>query len=330
MTQNDGNSGTSDAVGKIPEWARPGAICEANVENEGWLRGIVRTVTTAMIEVDLGDGRVVRAGEFADLRPILQRFDVEAAAVAARLRATGRGFLTMRKDELREAFGVGRFTEGQSNAVCEALDRYGVTVFPPPFYSGMTLRLYQAEHPIRDVADAVLNPDNVPETALRRAADVFARERSGRDLRSDDAPWLRIFDLFLQLVVGRQPEGWEDLRDDRHPSQVARELAEALGFDRQVPDDESTVRLAAAVCAFRPRRRRWEPAALVPAGWDGAAALPLVAQLETTNRALHERHEQLLREAAQLLLHAKQVPDRPVEVGLLGLRYCREDDERSF
>jgi hypothetical protein len=56
---------------------------------------------------------------------------------------------------------------------------------------------------------------------------------------------------------GRQPEAWKDLRDDRHPSQVARELAAALGFTQEIVDEEMTMRIAAAVCASRPRAQRW-------------------------------------------------------------------------
>lgn len=256
-------------------------------------------------------------------------FDEAAVTVAARVRTTGRGFLTMRRDELREAFGIGKLTEGQATSVCEALGRQGVFVHPHPYGSGPTLRLYDQKHPVAALAEAVTRPDAIPETSLRRAAEVFARETAGRDLRSDDAPWLIVFDLFLQVVLGREPEGWEELRDDRHPSELARELAVALGFAQAVAEGPSTLRLAAAICAFRPRRRQWLAQDLTRPEDTEAAVLPLIDSLAAANRRLREEHDRLLRQAARLLLHADEIPDRPVELGLHGLRYRREDAERS-
>jgi hypothetical protein len=256
-------------------------------------------------------------------------FDEVAEKVVSQVRGTGRGFLTMRRDGLRDAFGIGRFTEGQAEAVCEALGRLGVFVYPHPFDNVSTLRLYDQKHPIAGIAEAVALPDAMPETALRNASEVFARERAGRDIRSDDAPWLVAFDILLQTVIGREPEGWEEMRDDRHPSQLARELGQALGFAQGVTDQIALLRLAAAVCAFRPRRRQWLASELSGGAEGPSAVLPFIDGLEAANRRLRDEHERLLHQAARFLLRADEVPSVAVELGLLGLRYRREDGERN-
>jgi hypothetical protein len=230
---------------------------------------------------------------------------------------------------LREAFGIGRLTEGQSEAVSEALGRVGVFAFPHPFASGPSLRLYDKKHPVASVAEAITQPDVVPETPLRRAAEAFARESAGRDLRSDDAPWLTVFDLFLQIVQGRDPDGWEEMRDDRHPSELAKELGIALGLERRVAELPSTIRLAAAVNSFRPRQRKWRAGDFTAPDEAESALHAFADDLASVNRHLRDEHDRLLRHAALLLVRAAEIPTGPVELGLLGLRYRREDMERN-
>ena len=82
-------------------------------------------------------------------------FDDAARVIALKVKAAGRGFLTIRRDELRDAFGIGRFTEGQSEATMEALGRLGVFVYPHLFVAGPTVRLYDQKHPIAGIAEAV-------------------------------------------------------------------------------------------------------------------------------------------------------------------------------
>src|SRR5713101_4810415 len=93
---------------------------------------------------------------------VTMTFDEAAVTVAARVRTTGRGFLTMRREDLREAFGIGKFTEGQATAVCEALGRQGLFVYPHPYASGATLRLYDQKHSVAAVAEAIARPDSIP------------------------------------------------------------------------------------------------------------------------------------------------------------------------
>ena len=252
-------------------------------------------------------------------------FDEPAATLASRVKASGRGFLTMRREELREAFEIGKLTEGQANSICEALGRHEVFIYPHPYGSGPTLRLYDQKHPLAALAEAVVNPDSIPEAPLRRASEVFARESAARNLRSDDAPWIGAFEIFLLVASGREPEGWEDLREDRHPSELARELAEALGFPQELATLPSTLHLAAAVCGFRPHRRHWQVQHLTTPPDSEAAVLPMIDALTAANRRLREEHDRLLRQAARLFRHSEEIPDSPVELGLLGLRYRRED-----
>jgi hypothetical protein len=256
-------------------------------------------------------------------------FDEAATGLATKVRATGHGYLTMRRDEVRDAFEIGRLTEGQANAICEALGRHGVYVFPHPFSSGLSLRLYQQDHPVARIAEAVTRPDMIPETALRQAADVFAREKAGRDLRSDDAPWLPVFDMFLQLVLGREPEGWEEMRDDRPRPELAAEVGTALGLSAGTSSAPSTLHVAAAVCAFRPRSRRWLAPELAGPSDNSAAVLPLLDSLHAVNRHLQQEHDRLLRQAARLFLQSEDIPTTAVELGCMGLRYRREDSERG-
>jgi hypothetical protein len=254
-------------------------------------------------------------------------FDESAAALALLVRATGRGFLTMRREDLRDAFEIGRFTEMQSEDVCEALGRMDIFIHPRPFGSGATLRLYDQKHPVAGIAEAVTRPDAIPETSLRTAAAVFAREKAGREHRSHDAPWMIVFDLFLQSVLGRELEEWEEMRDDRHPTELARELGVALHLGQGVTEHPATLKVAAAVCAFRPRRRRWTASELIGPADSEATVLPFVDGVTSANERLREEHERLLRQAARLLIHADEVPSSSVELGVLGLRYRREDGE---
>ena len=256
-------------------------------------------------------------------------FSESASTVAARVRATGRGFISMRRDELRDAFDIGRFTDGQAEAVRESLAREGILVYPHPFVSGPTLRLYDKQHPLAAVAEAVLSPDSIPETPLRTAAAVFERERAGRDLRSDDAPWLVIFELFLVVAAGREPERWEDTRDDRHPSELARELGLALGLPAGAAERASTLRIAAAVCAYRPRRKTWSTEDLATPGAPPDAARALASALETANERLSSEHDLLVTHAAKLISGWAELPTKHVEVGLLGVRYRREEEGRG-
>lgn len=251
-------------------------------------------------------------------------FDEAAGIVAQRVKLTRLGFTSMRREDFRAAFQVGRLTEGQSAGICDALARRGIIVFPHPFDGSPMLRLYDQSHPLGSVAEAVIRPDAMPETALRRAAEVFERESAGRDLRSDDAPWLAVFDLFLQTALAREPTAWEDLRDDRHPVELARDLALALGIAADCASRASTLQLAAAVGAFRPRASLPLARQVTGSAEDPATAAPLLDALGGANRRLEAEYDRILKEAASLLLGRPDVPTTVVELGRLGLRYRRE------
>ncbi len=251
-------------------------------------------------------------------------FDEAAKTVASRLKASGRGFLSIRKDELREAFGIGRLTEAQSDMIVQALEEAHVYVYPHPYWSGQTLRLYDRKHPLGDLAIAVAEPDRTTDAPLRRAAETFARERAGKDLRSEDVSWLEAFDLFLQLATGREPEGWEDLNDQRHGTVLARELAGALGVEQSLAESSTVIMTAAAVCSLRPRTRRWNAAEMSTAP-ESAYAMELVSVLDSRDRRLREELDRALRAAARVVLEGKEIPAAQVELGTLGLRRRRED-----
>jgi hypothetical protein len=147
------------------------------------------------------------------------------------------GFLTMQKDELRERFGISRLTEGLSNKLTNTLYEHGMLVFPPP--TGFdSFRVYDVESEIGKIAQAVASPffGDVPETALVDAVDLYKRANAGKDRRADGVPWLSALDVFLQLVIGRPPEGWEDLEDDRQPYDLRNALAASLDLPADIAE----------------------------------------------------------------------------------------------
>jgi hypothetical protein len=224
------------------------------------------------------------------------------------------GFLTMQKDMLRERFGIGRLAEKITQELLDTLEEHGMTVFPHPYYmEGTSLRVYDVESEVGKIALAVANPQGVTERALLDVVKLYSRANAGIDRRSDDVPWLSAFDVFLQVVIGRPPEGWEDLDDDREPFQLVAELARSLELAADIVHKPETVRLAGAVCACRPRSPRWE-----------AAPPALGTALADAARDHNVIFDGVLREAARHLLGGAEIPPRNVELGRLGLRYRRE------
>ena len=253
-------------------------------------------------------------------------FEETAQQLAARIRAGGRGFLTLRREELRDLFGIGKFTDAQATRVVDALEEFGIQVFPPPSWNISTLRVYDARHPLGEIAHAVIDTETSTDAALRRAADSFARDKAGQELRSDDVPWTEAFHLFLLLVLGRDPEGWEDVRDDRHGSMLARDLAVALGLPPQDAAESWMVRVAASIVPLRPRTRRWRADDFANPRDVGMLASDLLGALESRDRRMKEEHDRVIRAAGRLVLGGKDIPDVQVELGLLGMRRRREDE----
>ena len=85
-------------------------------------------------------------------------FDEAAVQMANQVRSRGRGFHTGRREELRETYGVGRWTPGQASAVCEALARQGIYVYPNPNEASGSVRLYDQKHPLGRIAEASRSP----------------------------------------------------------------------------------------------------------------------------------------------------------------------------
>ena len=224
------------------------------------------------------------------------------------------GFLTMQRDTLRERFGIGRLAEKNTEELVDTLDEHGMIVFPHPYHvQGTSLRVYDVESEIGKIALAVVDPQDVPETALVDAVNLHERATAGKRRRSVCVPWLSALDVFLQLVIGRPPEGWEDLDDDREPYQLVEALAASLELPADIVHATETIRMAGAVWACRPRVPRWE-----------GAPPALAAILAEAARKQKYIFDGMLRDAAKHLLGGAEIPSCDVDLGRLGLRYRRE------
>ena len=88
------------------------------------------------------------------------------------------GFLTMQKDTLRERFDIGRLTEGISQDLVNTLEEHGMIILPHPYnVGGPSYRVYDVESEIGKIARAVGYPQDVPETALVDAVNLYERDR---------------------------------------------------------------------------------------------------------------------------------------------------------
>jgi hypothetical protein len=223
------------------------------------------------------------------------------------------GFLTMQRDKLKERFGLGKLAKNNSEDLLATLYKHGMIVLPHPYQvQGTSLRIYDVESEIGKIALAVANPQDVPETALIDTVNLHERATAGKRRRSVSVPWLSALDVFLQLVIRRPPEGWEDLDDDREAYQLLAALAASLDLKGDGGDAE-TIRLAGAVWACRPRVPRWE-----------GAPPALAAILAEAARKQKYIFDGMLRDAAKHLLGGAEIPSRDVDLGRLGLRYRRE------
>lgn len=253
-------------------------------------------------------------------------FDAVARQLAAQVRASGVGFMTMRRDELRSAFEIGRLTTNLADQVVEALWEVQIVVHPPPVEPGHSIRLYELRHPVGQAAHAVIAPDESTDAPLRRLSELHARALAGTELRSDDIPWIEAFDLLLQVAIGREPEGWEELRDDRHGTMLARELAEALELPPSLVTASWFLRLASAVCAGRAPATRLTADTIVGSPDAVGEATAILQLLEERDAVLRATHQRALVAAARAVLGSSDVPTRHVEVGILKLRRRIEDN----
>jgi len=247
-------------------------------------------------------------------------YDATAARIALQIKAAEAGFLTMRRDELRAAFGMGRITQGLSDQVAQALADHEVFIYPRPADGGYTVRVYDRGHPLGKAAIAVVSPDETTDAPLRVLGSIHRRAVAGLELRSDDVPWLEAFDILLQLATGREPSGWEELRDDRHGAVLAQEVAQALGLEPGMVQDRWLINVATAVTHRRPRSRPLNAGELAGSPSSLVAAEALAKLLEEREAELREAHERSLRAAAVLVLGRDDIPTHRVELGLLGLR----------
>jgi hypothetical protein len=224
------------------------------------------------------------------------------------------GFLTLQKDTLKKRFGIGGLGKRITEDLVDTLDKHGMIVFPHPHSRpGTSLRVYDVDSEIGKIARAVVEPQGVSGRALVDAVNLHERATAGKRRRSVCVPWLSALDVFLQLVIGRPPEGWEDLEDGREPYQLVEALAASLELPADIVHATATIRMAGAVCACRPRGPRWE-----------SAPPALGATLAEAARKQKDIFDGVLREAAKHILGGAEIPLRDVDLGRLGLRYRRE------
>lgn len=254
-------------------------------------------------------------------------FGAIAARIAEQVRTGSHGFITMKKEEIREAFGVGRMTQGLAEQVVQALWDHGMFAYPNPAECANSLRVYDQAHPIGQAAFAVVAPDATTEAPLRALARIHQRAKAGEELRSDDVPWLDGFDILLQLTVGRQPEGWEDLKDDRHGSMLAQELALSLGLSPALIEARWFINLAAAVNRGRPRDSTPQAGELTGSPTAVSKAEELAKLLARRESELRTTHRETLVAAARTVLQADDIPEKQIELGILGMRRRIEDKE---
>ncbi|GEM_PF-2007191 len=242
-----------------------------------------------------------------------------AEVLARRVAASGTGFLTMRRDDLRATFGIGRISEGLAEQVFDALVQNGCLCYPHPFAQEPIVRVYSLNHPVGAAAHAVVFTGESTEAPLRRLAALHERAEAARAMRSADIPWIEAFDILLQLVLGRSPVGWEDVTDDRHGSTLARDLGLALELPVEILTENCVKRLAICVQTVRPRNCAFVPEDLAPPSMLENATV-LVEYLRDRCAQMERTHQEVLRASAQLVLNGRPVPMKHVEVGLLGLR----------
>ena len=223
------------------------------------------------------------------------------------------GFLTMQRDTMRERFGIGRLSKSLTRDLVDTLKENELIVFPYPSEEVTTFRVYDLNSHVGKIARAVLYPQDVPETALKDAAEFCKRTIDGKLRKSICVPWLSALDVFLQLVIGRLPEDWEDLDDGREVYQLAKAIATSLELPTDIIHLTETIRMAGEVYACRPRGPRWK-----------SAPLKLGTIFAEAARKQKNVFEGVLREAAKHLLGEAEIPSRDVDLGRLGLRYRSE------
>lgn len=256
-------------------------------------------------------------------------FEPNARTLAERIRKGNRGFLSLTREELRASFEIGRLTELQSDDIVLALEGCRMLTYPHPYAAESTIRVYDLDHAMGGVANAVLRPQSVTDGPLRRAAEALDRYRQDEDLRSEDVPWIEAFDLLLQIILGHGPHEWEDVRSGRHGRLLARELAEALGLAGDRVEEDWLIALASAVSTVRPVSRFRRATALSPDGGreNIERAEQILSHLQRYQERTASEHREILVAAARMVLGGKDLPQARVELGLLGLRRRRPAEE---
>jgi hypothetical protein len=254
----------------------------------------------------------------------MKNFSTAAAELADSVRANGEGFMTMSKEEFRNHFDIAKLTYNQADEIQAALENIEVIALPHPYNIASTVRIFDLRHQLGAIALAIVDPENLTAGPLREAARVLSLRQAALEMRSEDVPWVESLGVLLELILGREPEGWEDVRNDRHSIGLAEDLARAMGIDPELLDRRWMLRLASSACPFRTHTIAFRAADIEEAGDQYEHVAEFEEAVRLFQAQIHEARAQLLEAAARMLLRGAQPPATRVELGLLGLRLRRE------
>lgn len=88
------------------------------------------------------------------------------------------GVLTVRVEQVRDAFGYGRLGVHVRSEISRKLAGFGIAHYPVsvPDYQDRPLRLYRMGTPMAELIDAVLNPNPTHDEEIKQAVSGTANE----------------------------------------------------------------------------------------------------------------------------------------------------------
>jgi hypothetical protein len=253
--------------------------------------------------------------------------DLRAAEqLAEEIRKSSDHFLTITKKELSDRFGIQRMTEGLGNEIATALANLRIDIHPHPWQARNVVRLYDLDHPVGGLFLAVIEPDRMVDVPLRRYVNLVTREEDGRAGKTELVPWIEAFAMMLEALLGREPEGWEDMVLDRSHRALAATLADALGLDEDGDPlvQQQRQRLAGLAGRWRPIGRKYAAEEIVARPNEipiGEAVIQAVAEID---RVIRRHRTEVVNAIAKLVLGGDP-PKTEIDVARVGLRRRRED-----
>ena len=196
----------------------------------------------------------------------------------------------------------------------DTLRKHEMIVFPHPYnVQGTSLRVYDVESEIGKIARAVVEPQDVPETALVDAVNLHA----ARPLASSGDP--SVCHGYRRSTCSFNSSSGDRPRAGR----ISRTVVSLTSLSRPWPRASNCL----LISFMRRRLSAWPaPCALAArAGYGGKArrrhSAPRLAEAARKQKDIFDR---VLREAAEHLLGGAEIPSCDVDLGGLGLRYRRE------